>query len=43
MNDKYCSNCGKKMEEWEYANSDKCIFCDDDNSNNNDNKVFKED
>ena len=23
----YCSNCGKEMEEYEYKNNDKCIFC----------------
>ncbi len=23
----YCSNCGKDMEEYEYRNNDKCIFC----------------
>ena len=23
----HCSNCGKEMEEYEYRNNDKCIFC----------------
>ena len=30
----HCSTCGKNMEEYEYKNSDKCIFCrEEDNMN----------